>query len=84
MSEQQPEEMACIARSNVRAQRNQLMATQPEIPAPDTITPQSPQEAPPMTTPPETPVEDPPGIVPPSPDRDRPDVGVPETPPPPD
>jgi len=81
----QPGLMAAFkTHSHEPAQRHQLMATQPDIPAPDTITPQSPQEAPPMTTPPETPVEDPPGIVPPSPDRDRPDVGVPETPPPPD
>ncbi|MGE0774109.1 MAG: hypothetical protein AB7L36_03585 [Sphingomonadaceae bacterium] len=60
------------------------MATQPEIAPPDTITPQSPQEAPAVNPPDEAPVQDPPGILPPSPDRDWPDVGVPETPPPPD
>ena len=60
------------------------MATQPEIAPPDTINPQSPQEAPSTPWPDENPGMKPPGIVPPSPDRDEPDVGVPETPPPPD
>jgi hypothetical protein len=56
------------------------MATQPEIPPPDTIQPQSPPETPAPSTPQENPYVDPPGIVPPSPDIDRPDRGLPETP----
>lgn len=58
------------------------MATQPEIPAPDTIQPQSPPEAPPFSPPLERPVPDAPEIVPDRPDFDRPDVSPPETPPP--
>lgn len=60
------------------------MATQPEIPQPDRITPQSPPETPVETPPEENPVRQPPEIQPNAPDFDRPEPGLPETPPPPD
>ncbi|PZU60549.1 MAG: hypothetical protein DI547_02765 [Sphingobium sp.] len=62
------------------------MATQPEIPPPDTIEPQSPPEAPPFAPPDEAPYREPPEIPPdgPVPDIDEPGRGPAETPPPPD
>ncbi len=51
------------------------MATQPEIPPPDTITPQSPPESPPTPSPPENPYQDPPEIIPQSPNVDEPGKG---------
>jgi len=60
------------------------MATQPEIPPPDTINPQSPPEAPPVDPPDETPYRELPEIVPEAPDVDEPGRGPDELPPPPD
>src|SRR3546814_14413857 len=60
------------------------MATQPEIPPPDRIDPQSPPETPPDSPPSEDPFRQPPEIVPDQPDYDKPDRGPIETPPPPD
>lgn len=48
------------------------MATQPEIPPPDTIEPQSPSEVPPDQAPTENPFSEPPEIIPEAPDRDFP------------
>src|SRR3546814_4732228 len=60
------------------------MATQPEIPPPDRIDPQSPPETPPDSPPSEDPFRQPHEIVPDQPDYDKPDRGPIETPPPPD
>jgi len=60
------------------------MASQPEIPPPDTINPQSPPEAPPVDPPDETPYRELPEIVPEAPDVDEPGRGPDELPPPPD
>ena len=60
------------------------MATNPEIPPPDRIEPQSPPETPPDSPPSEDPFREPPEIVPERPDYDAPDRGPQETPPPPD
>src|SRR3546814_9392148 len=51
------------------------MATQPEIPPPDRIDPQSPPETPPDSPPSEDPFRQPPEIVPDQPDYDKPDRG---------
>jgi len=59
------------------------MATQPEIPQPDTIEPQSPAEVPATPTPDEHPAGEPPEITPTGPDIIEPG-SPPETPPPPD
>lgn len=48
------------------------MATQPEIPPPDPIEPQSPTEVPPDPLPAENPFLEPPEIIPETPDRDFP------------
>ena len=62
------------------------MATQPNIPSPDTIEPAAPPEAPVTPTPQEAPGEParPDEIETPTPDIDNPDPVLPETPPPPD
>jgi len=60
------------------------MASQPEIPQPDIIEPQSPPGTPPIERPQETPFNEPPEVTPERPDYDQPDRSVPETPPPPD
>lgn len=60
------------------------MASQPDMPAPDRIDPQSPPETPASPSPVEMPVQQPSEITPVGPDHDTPDVGLPETPPPPD
>ncbi len=48
------------------------MASNPEIPQPDTITPQSPPETPPMEPIPEHPYQEPPEITPDAPNVDEP------------
>ena len=58
------------------------MASQPEIPAPDTIQPQSPPEVPGDPGPIESPGTEPPGFEPPGPDIDQPGRGPSEVPPP--
>jgi hypothetical protein len=60
------------------------MASNPEIPPPDTIDPQSPSEVPVESPPSETPFVEPPEIEPATPDIDEPDRGPDELPPPPD
>jgi len=60
------------------------MATQPEMPPPDKIEPQSPDEAPSAPEPDEYPVTEPAEVEPTSPDRDNPSPGMPEILPPPD
>lgn len=63
------------------------MASNPEIPQPDTINPQSPPEMPPNAPVPEQPFEEPPEIVPDTPDVDEPGQGpdeLPDIPPNPD
>jgi hypothetical protein len=62
------------------------MATQPAVPPPDIIEPQSPPETPPLEHPEETPFQEPLEIPPdgPSPDIDEPGRGPDELPPPPD
>lgn len=60
--------------------RTKSMATQPQIPLPDTIEPQSPPEMPPSELPAEEPVPNFPEIVPENPDQDRPDRALPEVP----
>jgi len=69
---------------NIGLDRRHIMATQPEIPPPDTIEPQSPPEMPPLERPTEEPMPELPEIVPEEPDQDIPDRSVPEMPPPPD
>src|SRR3546814_20027931 len=66
------------------SERRCPMATQPEIPPPDRIDPQSPPETPPDSPTSEDPFRQPPDIVPDQPDYDKPDRGPIETPPPPD
>jgi hypothetical protein len=56
------------------------MASQPEIPKPDTIDPQSPPETPPAERPGETPFQEPPEVMPVGPDVDNPDRGPEELP----
>ncbi len=60
------------------------MASNPEIPSPDTIDPQSPPEIPGGMPPEETPFLEPPEIVPEIPNVDEPDLAPSELPPPPD
>ncbi len=60
------------------------MATQPDIPPPDTINPAAPPEFPDGPVPDEAPWDEPPGFEPPLPDQDQPDPGLPDIPPPPD
>ena len=60
------------------------MATNPEIPSPDTINPQSPQEMPAETPSREEPMRQPDEVDPVKPDYDQPDTGPVETPPPDD
>jgi hypothetical protein len=60
------------------------MATQPDIPPPDTINPVAPPEIPIDPEPSQAPMTEPPGIEPPMPDQDRPEPGIPEIVPPPD
>ena len=71
-------------RNHWLGKRRPVVATQPEMPPPDTIEPQSPPETPPIERPAEQPVPDVPEVVPEQPDHDRPDRSPPETPPPPD
>jgi len=63
------------------------MATQPEVPPPDTINPQSPPETPASDPPQETPFREPPEFTPDTPNIDEPGRGpdeLPVIPPPPD
>lgn len=69
---------------NIGLDWRHIMATQPEIPPPGTIEPQSPPEMPPLERPTEEPMPELPEIVPEEPDQDILDRSVPETPPPPD
>src|SRR3546814_14122354 len=57
------------------SERRCPMATQPEIPPPDRIDPQSPPETPPDSPPSEDPFRQPPDIVPDQPDYDKPARG---------
>ena len=57
------------------------MATNPEIPSPDTITPQSPPELPQLDPVPEHPYQEPPEIVPETPNIDEPGHSPDEVPP---
>jgi hypothetical protein len=61
-----------------------VMASNPEIPTPDTVNPQSPAEIPVSPPPEETPFSEPPEIVPETPNIDEPDRAPSELPPPPD
>src|SRR3546814_10632235 len=63
------------------SERRCPMATQPEIPPPDRIDPQSPPETPPDSPPSEDPFRQPPEIVPDQPDYDKPDRAPIDTPP---
>ncbi len=56
------------------------MASQPEIPPPDVIEPQSPPETPSPDPLPEQPYREPPEIVPDTPDIDEPGQGPDEVP----
>lgn len=56
------------------------MATQPDIPPPDTINPQSPPELPVDDPGPETPFREPPEIAPDTPNVDEPGQGPDELP----
>ncbi len=60
------------------------MASQPEIPQPDTINPGAPQEVPPQQAPGEEPMYQPDEVSPSSPDTIEPSQEPMETPPPPD
>jgi hypothetical protein len=60
-----------------------FMASNPEIPPPDTIDPQSPAEIPGEAPPAETPFEQPAEIVPDTPNVDEPDRAPSELPTPP-
>jgi hypothetical protein len=66
--------------------RSKPMATQPNIPSPDTIEPAAPPEAPVTPSPNEAPGEParPDEFETPTPDYDNPDPVLPETPMPPD
>jgi hypothetical protein len=61
------------------AKENFAMATQPDF-QPDTIEPQSPDEAPAGPDPVETPMQEPPEITPNQPDIDQPGRGPDEIP----
>jgi hypothetical protein len=57
-----------------------FMASNPEMPPPDTINPQSPIEMPPDMPPAETPFQEPPEIAPEVPNIDEPDEAPSEAP----
>lgn len=70
-------------RSHSLVSREEIfMASNPEIPPPDTINPQSPAEIPGETAPAETPFGQPAEIVPDTPNVDEPDRAPSELPPP--
>jgi len=58
------------------------MSTQPQVPHPDTIEPQSPPETPATPSPSEAPMREPPEVTPSQPDIDQPGRGPDEMPPP--
>ena len=60
------------------------MATDPDMPSPDTIEPGAPDEMPADSPPSEAPMQEPDEIEPVQPDYDQPDSAPLETPPPPD
>lgn len=60
------------------------MASNPEMPPPDTIDPQSPAEVPVESPPSEAPFAEPPEIEPDTPNVDQPNRAPDELPPPPD
>lgn len=65
--------------------KDRKMATQPDVPQPDTINPQSPPDSPPIETPEEAPPQpEGPELPPQQPDHDQPSRGTPEIAPPPD
>src|SRR3546814_12787071 len=58
-------------KSHRHRRRTIFMASNPEIPSPDTIEPQSTPETPPLEQPPERPVPDSPANVPATPEQKR-------------